>query len=383
MTSLAYQDIVLLVIIGALGSLVLLISWVQNTGVAKQKEILGGVVDFPVANSSYYRLACNYFDQVKAVRLGGGYVPPILFLFSLISFCGSVAYFAPQWTHYLGTPSYILGGTFILAAHSSPEIGVYQSGTVLMGTMAFVGAYVYILRELISRINNNDISPITYYYFCIRIITATMVAGVVRHALAFLDPGASTGGEITVVVGFVVGLQPDLWVAFAISKVSKRFGLLGEQADPAQANVPSNGSLLLIVGLSEDKRTRLEELNIDSCQALAAHNPFIIWARTSYQLLHIVDWMAQAQLAERVGDVGLMRLRQIGVCNIFALVQVWSGASVAQVANQIPQMTPEIATDLLLYIQGSPDFKRLKEVYQLIGDDAASQKKAAPSAWPA
>jgi hypothetical protein len=375
-TILNYQNTLLACIIAALGALILLISWVQNTGVTKQSAILAGVSGFPVSDSAYYKLATNYFTQVQPVRLAGGYTLPILFLFALVSFCGAVSYFAPQWSHYLATPNYILGGTYILGKHSADEIGAYQSGTVLMGSMAFVGAYVYILRELISRINNNDISPITYYYFCIRIITATMVAGVVRHVMSFLDPSSTTGAEITVVIGFVVGLRPDLWITLAINKITKRFGLLGEQADPAEANVPSNFSLLLIEGLTEDKRSRLEELDIDNCQALASHNPFIIWARTSYQLLHIVDWMAQAQLAVLVSDVGIMRLRLIGIRNIFALVQAWSGPSAVQVANQIPPVTREIAADLLSYILASPDFKRLEQVYKLIGDDAAIENRA-------
>jgi hypothetical protein len=257
----------------------------------------------------------------------------------------------------------ILGGPYILTAHTLDDIRTYQTGTVMIGTMAFIGAYVYILIELIGRINNNDIEPITYYYFSIRIILATLVAGVVRHIMIFVDPAAATTSYIMVLIGFIIGLRPDLWLSLVIAKATKRFGLLGEQVDPDTANVPSNFSLLLIEGLTEEKRTRLEELAIDNCQALADHNPFLIWARTSYQLLHVIDWIAQAQLCVLVGQDGIRKLRAIAVRDIFALEAAWAGQSKEQVANTLA-ITTEGATDMLSYLQNNPAFKRLKQVYQ-------------------
>jgi hypothetical protein len=156
---------------------------------------------------------------------------------------------------------------------------------------------------------------------------------------------------------------PNLWLSLIIAKAGRRFGLPGEQVDPDASNVPSNFSLLLIEGLTEEKRTRLEELAIDNCQALADHNPFLIWARTSYQLLHVIDWIAQAQLCVLVGQDGIRKLRAIAVRDIFALEGAWAGQSKGQVAN-ILAITAEGATDVLVYLQNNPAFKRLKQVYQ-------------------
>jgi hypothetical protein len=358
-----YQNILLSIIALGLSVLILLVSWVQTTGINKYQSILSAVATLPVASSDYYNLAVHYFTNLQPVRLRRGYTLPILSFFLLVMAYASVAYLGTQWSSYLETPNFIFGGAFILNSHTPVEIRAYQTGTVLISTMAFIGAYIYIISELIGRINNNDIEPITYYYFSTRIILATLTAAIIRHIIEFLEPAAQTTSYIIVLVGFIIGLRPDLWLNLVIAKASKRFGLLGEQTDPDAANMPSNFSLLLIEGLTEEKRTRLEELAIDNCQALADHNPFVIWARTAYQLLHIIDWMAQAQLCVLVGETGIHKLRMIAVRDIFALEAAWAGQSKDAVANTLA-ITSDIATDMLAYLQGNPSFRRLKQVYQ-------------------
>jgi hypothetical protein len=169
-------------------------------------------------------------------------------------------------------------------------------------------------------------------------------------------------------VGFIIGLQPDLWINALTTKISKRFGLLGRQKDPDDSNIPGNLSLLLIEGLTDEKRDRLEELDLDNCQAIGEHNPFLIWARTSYQLLHVVDWMAQAQLVMLVKDGGMQKLRANGIRDIFGLEAGLAGNSKAQIAN-ILNIQASIADDMLTYLQACPSFKRLKDVYVSLSSD--------------
>jgi hypothetical protein len=120
-------------------------------------------------------------------------------------------------------------------------------------------------------------------------------------------------------------------------------------------------SLLLIEGLTDAKRDRLEELDLDSCQALAEHNPFIIFARTSHQLLHVIDWMAQAQLIMLAKDDGIAKLRAIGVRDIFGLEIGLAGGSKQKVAEAMG-ISVEAAADMLTYLGKCPAFTRLKEV---------------------
>jgi hypothetical protein len=159
----------------------------------------------------------------------------------------------------------------------------------------------------------------------------------------------------------VLGLAPDLGTTWLTDKVSKKLGLSGRQRDPAQQAIPMNLSLLLIEGLTDAKRDRLQELDLDSCQVLAERNPFLIYARTSYQLMHVVDWMAQAQLIGLSKDDGIKKLRAIGVRDIFALEIGLAGGSKAHIAKVmgIPEAT---ADDVLKYIRLCPAFARLKEV---------------------
>ena len=100
----------------------------------------------------------------------------------------------------------------------------------------------------------------------------------------------------------------------------------------------------------------------DSCVSLAQHNPFLLWARTSYQLLHIIDWMGQAQLAVLVKDDGMQKLRAVGIRDVFAMEVALDGASKPQIAN-ILGITAEMADAMLTFLRQSPAFKRLKDVY--------------------
>jgi hypothetical protein len=346
----------------ALGLLTLLISWAQTIGIQKYSTILSGVAGTPVAASTYYQMAEKFCSSLQREELRRGYVLPMAALFLTVLVCAFVSYFGAEWTSYLSHKNYLLGGIHVTQADSAEEILSYQTGTALVGVWAFIGAYVYIIADLLSRINNNDVSPITYYYYVSRIVVACLVAGVVRHALGFLDVTTAEWALLLVPVGFIVGWQPDLWIKMLFAKVLKRFGILGEQKDPDAACVPGNLSLLLIEGLTQDKRNRLEELDLDNCQALATHNPFILWARTSYQLLHVVDWIGQAQLCLLVKEVGIKELRLIGIRNIFGLECALAGQSKAQVAEKLG-VQPEVCTDMLTYLRACPAFNRLKDVY--------------------
>jgi hypothetical protein len=158
--------------------------------------------------------------------------------------------------------------------------------------------------------------------------------------------------------------------------VTKYFGLTEAQKEPDVANIPGRLPLSLIEGLTDPKKARLEELDVDSCQALAGHNPFLIWARTSYQLLHIVDWIAQAQLVIVVKDTGIQKLRALGVRDVFGLVTALRGASKEQVAH-ILAITPEMAYDMLKYLEECPAFKRLSDVYCALSKDGTAVANAA------
>jgi hypothetical protein len=359
---------------------------VQGIGRERQIHLLKTLEAYPVAQSQYYQIACNYFGGMEPFRLNKRYALPVLALFLVTTVCAGLTYFGAQWTDYLSTPNYVLGGGFILdlnPATDAAKIRMYQSGTVAAGSAAFIGAYVYIIRVLLDRINNDDLFPITYYYFAVRILISCLIAGVVRQSISVFWPSDSNTQLLLLVpLGFVIGLQPDLWMVALVSKVTKYFGLVEMQKDPDSANIPGRLPLSLIEGLTDPKKTRLEELDLDNCQALAGHNPFLIWARTSYQLLQIVDWMAQAQLVAMVKDGGIQKLRLLGIRDVFGLATALRGDSKGQIANTL-NISPEVASDMLKYLDDCPAFMRLRDVYSSLSKDPSKPAQPTGPALPA
>src|ERR1700724_218465 len=102
-----YQNILLSIIALGLSVLILLVSWVQTTGINKYQSILSAVATLPVASSDYYNLAVHYFTNLQPVRLRRGYTLPILSFFLLVMAYASVAYLGTQWSSYLETPNFI------------------------------------------------------------------------------------------------------------------------------------------------------------------------------------------------------------------------------------------------------------------------------------
>src|SRR5260370_42087699 len=79
-------------------------------------------------------------------------------------------------------PSFLLAGMQLV--NPTDALPAYQKGTLVVVAMAFVGAYVYILGQLLDRLNNNDLYPISFYYYSARIIIACFTAIVLRLTAA-------------------------------------------------------------------------------------------------------------------------------------------------------------------------------------------------------
>ena len=72
----------------------------------------------------------------------------------------------------------------------------------------------------------------------------------------------------------------------------------------------------MIEGLSRNHADRLLELGIDNAEVLATQNPFLMLARTPYELALIVKWVGQAQLYLRAKEKGTKALRAAGINEI-------------------------------------------------------------------
>lgn len=124
---------------------------------------------------------------------------------------------------------------------------------------------------------------------------------------------------LLLLIGFSVGFAPDLFIVSMFRKAFQIIKTWGVREEPSKDVQPVSLPLLMIDDLSRDKIDRLSELEIDSAQTLARQNPFQILPRLPYDLGLIVDWIAQAQLYVLARDIGLKKLREIYVRDVFDL----------------------------------------------------------------
>lgn len=356
-----YFHIASAIIIILLAGLVIAISFAQSSTKHQDGVTLEALEKLPVSQSFYFRIAKLYFEKIGTVQPTRDYLVGLAILILLIMGLSAVAIYGHGWSAKI-PDNFIFGHT---DTTTSPV------DTLRIQAWAFIGAYVFIIHNLVNRVNNNDVYPITFHYYINRLVIATLLAAWVAHigdsVKWAIDSQAGAIG-----VGFVLGWMPIDWVKGLVTRISDKSGILSSQKEPDPKTMPSNLSLLLIEGLTQDKRERLSELLIDNAHTLANHNPFIVWARTSFQLLHIMDWIAQAQLLVLVKEEGLHRLRFYGVRDIFALEVALAGQSMEQVGSVLG-WSRERCADALKYLRESPEFARLYDVNAKLTEGVSSK----------
>jgi hypothetical protein len=186
-----------------------------------------------------------------------------------------------------------------------------------------------------------------------------MVAVVFRHLFELFGLQNS---QLLVLMGFVVGLAPDLFIRGIGRRAFQLIKVIGDQPDPAASELPSNLSLFMIEGMSRDKIDRLSELGIDSAQYLACQNPFVLWPRLPYDLLLLIDWIGQAQLYRWAKEVRLRKMREIGVNNIFDLHTALSDKDASGSVCRALDIDPASVATHISNLNQDPSFRRLREV---------------------
>jgi hypothetical protein len=193
-----------------LAALPLLISYAQAIARDRQMVKLASIKDAPLARTKHYIVAFNAVSKFRPVSLDRHYTLSMMTLAAVLIIGFSLIAFAPMLlgTMIMKHPSFLLGGIEIIEATrvrindfraNDPlllDLAKYQTGTLVALTAAFLGSYVYTLYRLLERVNNNDIYPISYYYYSARILIACVVAAVVRHSLSWwIDPTNLGAGQ--------------------------------------------------------------------------------------------------------------------------------------------------------------------------------------------
>jgi hypothetical protein len=343
---------------------------VQNVSMRRQRGELDTLQGTSVNGTALYVTAQRTIsDDAGEAWIDSDYVVPT-FTYFLVCFFGFLAMFLgygrPELFY---RPTVFLGG--MLTSSDLGSYAIYQRGTFSVAAMALAGAYAYALGRLLDRINNNDLYPVSLYYYAARIIIACIVATVLRHAILTLniavsDDTSSALNPLLLLLGFIVGFAPDLFIIALSRKAFQVVKVWGSRPDPADALMPSALPLLVIDDLSREKIDRLNEIGIDNAQVLAHQNPFMMLPRLPYELNLLVDWVSQAQLYTLVKDERLAALRKLYIRNIIDLyIRLKNDAANKPVCEALG-LDATAAPALIEQLEEDFHFMQLKELVEAL-----------------
>jgi hypothetical protein len=286
----------------------------------------------------------------------------------------------------LAQKSTLLGGLYVLRPDSTiDQIKNYQSGTLVVAAIAFIGAYLALFNRLLNQINNNDIYPISFHYYSIWLITAMTLAAVMRHFASLF--GFINDSEALLVIALAIGAVPAPFFTSFIHWAFGKMNISGDKDDPGRDTMPTNLNLLMIDGLANEKIDRLAELGISDAQVLSCQNPLNLWVRLPYDLGLIVDWIAQAQLYVCLREEGFRKARSLQIGDIHKFVSVLSDSTAAPDLCGELSLKTSYVPPLLASLDDSPCFVRLREVKRAMlpdppGRDATTVVGGAASPSP-
>lgn len=253
----------------------------------------------------------------------------------------------------------------------------YQHGALLAFGLGFLGAYVWGLQGLFRRYSMNDLLPIAFYHYGLRMILSAFIALLIYHAVDGFSgssagvpdssqlPVPSRDGMLLVTV-FLVGMFPQRGLRWLGSKVS----LFGNEGHSTVKPLP----LDMIQGMTSYDIFRLEEHGIDNCYDLANADYIPLLLKTSYGARELIDWILQAKLCARFGDA-IEELRAIGIRTIADLDGLDDNDF-----EELSKQTPLTINSLHRAVRGSirdQNIDRLERAASLLGQYWEGGDKAA------
>ena len=216
------------------------------------------------------------------------------------------------------TPSLLLSGsqlTNLECIRDDDCIKAYQHGALLAFGLGFLGAYLWGLQGIFKRYSMNDLMPIAFYHFGLRMLLASFFALLIYHTVGGFstDIGSAkqdsqtllpTGDGMLIILVFLVGMFPQQGLRWLKSKIGFNWG----DSHPSIKSLP----LSMIEGMTAYDIFRLEELGIDTCYDLSNADFIPLLLKTSYGSRELIDWLLQAKLCVRFGD-GIVELRERGI----------------------------------------------------------------------
>jgi len=184
-------------------------------------------------------------------------------------------------------------------------------------TIAYVGAYLFTVRDLLCSIENFDLGPARLLAGALHVLfgVATALLFAVVWMSIFPEPLPIKSIPLFL-AAFAVGYVPELGIR-SLLRASKLWLFKREDLNVYKAF--KSTPLEVIDGIDSEIRSRLREFNITTVQHLATANPLMLFVETPYGIYQIFDWVAQAQLCGVVGLRGFTALSKLGIRTIFDL----------------------------------------------------------------
>jgi hypothetical protein len=178
----------------------------------------------------------------------------------------------------------------------------------------FIGAYWFIIQDLVRRYFRDDLKTGAYISASVRIIIVTLVVATVG-----LLPSVSARQQA--ILAFFIGIFPQIGVQVLKAGLTKAFGGL-------VPTMRSDYPLSDLDGLSIWDQARLLEEGIEDMQNLVSANLVDVMLRSRVPITRLVDWVDQACLALRLPVStkkfsAVKRLRAIGIRSATDLEGIW------------------------------------------------------------
>ena len=135
-------------------------------------------------------------------------------------------------------------------------------------------------------------------------------------------PGIKEKLAVTLVLGiaFLSGLYPSLGLTVLIERLPNWLRL--KRDEPQAVEISRSFPLDPIDGIDPSIKFRLNQLEIAEVQNLATANPILLYIGRPYDLLEVIDWMAQAQLLAELGPERFLQALVAGIRDMIAFLEL-------------------------------------------------------------
>lgn len=201
-------------------------------------------------------------------------------------------------------------------AANKVDLVKHQAGALFAYGLGFLGAYLWGLQSIFRRYAMNDLIPLAFFRFGLRMLLSSVIALLIYHIVGGFsldtqtdktDMFALTSDGVLIAMVFMVGMFPQQGIRW----ISNKLGMLSGNSHPAVRKLP----LTMIEGVTSYDIFRLEELGLDTCYDLSRADFIPLLLKTSYGARELIDWILQAKLCVRFGD-STQELRERGIRTI-------------------------------------------------------------------